>query len=203
MRKKTFAILLATAALLSLSCAKEPEGSISLSLNELKMDAGGGLVSLTVTTNFAWTANCGTTDVTMSTKKGEAGTTEVQVEIPGNPEEDSREILVKFNCENAKAVLTVSQSGAVFELITITHESGNFCAPVFEGAGFTGKVSWGDGKSDSFTSLSESLEHPYDSLGVYTVQVKVHDSDAFTLPSMDGVTEVNLTEFSLGMPEAQ
>lgn len=191
---KRLLIILSAAALL-VSCAKEPVGELSISQESVSLDSAGGEIRLNVTSNFNWTGNCGTSDVVMSTKVGEAGTTEVVVTVPGNPAEEERTIEVKFNCAQAKAMLTITQTGSVFSTVIISHSATVFTAPLFEGNGFTGTVLWGDGKSDDISAGVDVPVHEYTKPDAYEVEVKIHDTSSFSLESMEGVTCVNLGEF--------
>lgn len=188
-------LLILTAAVLLVSCAKEPVGELSISQESVSLGSSGGEIRLNVTSNFGWTGNCGTSDIMMSTKVGEAGTTEVLVTVPGNPGEEERTIEVKFNCQQAKAMLTITQSGSVFSTVVITHISSYFTAPLFEGNGFTGSVLWGDGKSDDISAYVETPAHEYTKPDTYEVEIKVHDTESFTINSMEGVKSIDLGRF--------
>ena len=94
------------------SCLKEPQAEISLSAQSAGLDSGGGKLELTVTASHSWTCNTGTSDIVFSSKKGDAGSTQITIEVPGNPREEERTIEVKFNCESAKTVLTIVQTGS-------------------------------------------------------------------------------------------
>lgn len=191
---KKLLVILAAVAMLA-SCAQEPVGELSLSQESVSMDSSGGEIRLNVTSNFSWTGNCGTSDIVMSSKAGEAGTTEVVVTVPGNPGEEERTIEVKFNCEQAKAKLTITQAGSVFSTVVIKHSASVFTAPLFVGSGFTGNIRWGDGKSDDFSASGEPPVHEYAKSDAYEVEVKVHDTSSFTLGSMEGVSSINLEQF--------
>ena len=177
------------------SCAKEPTGEITLSTDHVDMTAAGGEIKLTVNANFPWTGNCGTSDVVMSTKTGDTGQTDMTVLVPGNPESSERTIEVKFNCGNAKAKLTIVQNGSEFKFLTLSHTNDSFGLPLFEGTGFTGTVTWGDGASDTFSAFSEIPIHTYEKAEDHLVEIKVHDTGGFTVVSMQGVKSVDISGF--------
>jgi len=179
----------------SLSCEQEPHGTLSLSEESSVFGADGGLLRVTVTASHNWTCNTGTEGMIFTTKKGEAGSTAIEISVPGNPSEEDRSIVVKFNCEDAKATLEIKQYGAVFDTLFIHHSSRELDAPLFEGSGFTGTVIWGDGSSDEFSPSIPAPLHNYSSADSTVITVKVHDSDAFILPSMSRVSKIDLKKF--------
>lgn len=187
-----FSIFLIFAAV---SCQQEPQGELKLSTEEETMGSDGGVINLTVESNYRWTCNSGTKDIIISQKSGDAGTTGITVTVPGNPGEAARSIEVKFNCENAKAVLNVSQAGSRFDTLTVMHSSYYFPAISFDGTGFTGKINWGDGESGDFSYYSPMPSHEYSRASDYTVTVTTHDTEGFFLETMKGVSKIDLTKF--------
>ena len=194
MKRTALTILLFLAALLT-ACQSEPKGEISLSNESARFDSGGGTVEFSVTANYNWTCNSGTPDLVYSTRTGQAGSTTMTVSVPGNPDAEERTIEIKFNCEDAKAVLTIIQEGSVFTVLKITHDAKEFDVPCFIGTGFGGTADWGDGQTDIFSSVSELPSHEYKEEKTHEVTISVHDSEAFTLQKMSGVKKIDLTQF--------
>ena len=55
-----------------------------------------------------------------------------------------------------------------------------------------GKVLWGDGAEESYSS---SLTHSYASAGSYTVTIKFTGSNAFEVATIAGIKEIDMTDF--------
>jgi len=194
MKTITIASILAALAVLS-ACESEPQGELTLSTTSENMSSAGGEIRLKVTSNFRWTCNTGTENISFSSKSGDAGTSEILIGIPGNPSSDKRDILIKFNCENKREVLTVAQEGAVFRIISIEHSALLFSAPSFSGTGWSGTVNWGDNSSDEISPTTVLPIHSYKTQDKYTVTVNVHDSDEITLVSLGSVSKIDLSSF--------
>lgn len=194
-RVLTFAAIIA----MLMACEREPQGELTLSQESVSFDSGGGVIELTVDANENWTCNTGASDLIFSTKKGEAGSTGMTITVPGNPTEEGRSMEVKFNCGNAKAVLTIDQGGSVFVSVSILHNAQTFTIPRFDGTKYTGTVDWGDDKNEKFSGIQKDTliipSHEYPNVEDHNVTIQIHDADSFTLESMGGVKKIDLTKF--------
>ena len=113
MRKFT-ALLLATAALLALSC-KEPAAVTPelklLSPEEVSMTREGGETFVKFETNVAWTASVNQTKwATISKTAGGAGSSSIRVTLLMNGSEDERNCEVTIKAEDKIAVVKIRQS---------------------------------------------------------------------------------------------
>ena len=75
---------------------------------------------------------------------------------------------------------------------SIKHENASFHAPSIECDGVVGKIAWGDGAEDKYSSW---LIHTYESAGPHTVTIKLSGGNSFELSSLAGVSEIDIAKF--------
>lgn len=111
------------------------------------------------------------------------------------PQSTSKEIDVLRNTIQPMGDFSVSVSDDVWQTLKICHTSKNFQAPFLSGSSssISGYYFWGD---DSFSLLRSDYIYVYeDQEASHTITVKVRGANAVRLPSCDGVTELDLTNF--------
>ena len=92
---------------------QQPDPVLSFSTgNSLTVGHEGGRLSLTVTSNVAWTASTEAADVTITPASGEAGETAVVISVAENKLEEARETRVTFSYAGKTAVITIAQEAA-------------------------------------------------------------------------------------------
>lgn len=91
----------------------DPDPELTLSPSgTLSIGHEGGRLSLTVTSNVAWTASVEAADVTVTPASGDAGETTVVISVAENKVEKARETSVTFSYAGKTAVVTIAQEAA-------------------------------------------------------------------------------------------
>lgn len=124
---------------------------------------------------------------------------EVPVTFVVAPREDDsyehRQAEISFVAGDIEQTVTVIQYGRQDpSVLRIAHTAAEFAVPLLDGLNFLyGTVSWGDGQSEEY---GEDLVHVYENQDrSYTVVLDAPGAEKFTLGTLTGVTDLDLSEF--------
>ena len=176
---------------LLLSCQKE-EPSITFDVYQLEMDDSGGSQTVSLTTNYSWTATASDPWLQLSPASGDRGTTTLTIRAEANNQSTTRKGTVTVTCRELIRGLTVSQIPQLSQTLVIKHTNNVFPLPSFTGSSMVGIVKWGDGSEETYNS---SLKHTYSSAGNHTVEINAVGAYSFKLESVAGVTEIDFGKF--------
>ncbi len=170
----------------------EPDPSLQVGSSSIDLGAEGGSQSVTLTANYDWSAKTTDSWLQVSPVSGQKGSASLTISADANNTGKARKGTVTVVCRSVNRTISVSQPANLAQSLVITHENTLFSIPVISGSGVTGKVSWGDGAEETYTT---SLSHTYSSSGSHTVTIKLNGGTAFDLASIAGVKEIDVTEF--------
>ena len=110
--KKLFLIATVLVAALAVSCKKEvPVDSVTITSDAPGVvSVEGGVVSITINSNVAWTAKASESWITLSPASGQAGNVTVKASVLKNDTTDDRSAIVTFTAGTASSSVTVKQS---------------------------------------------------------------------------------------------
>ncbi len=110
--KKLFLIATVLVAALAVSCKKEvPVDSVTITSDAPGVvSVEGGVVSITINSNVAWTAKASESWITLSPASGQAGIVTVKASVLKNDTTDDRSAVVTFTAGTASSSVTVKQS---------------------------------------------------------------------------------------------
>ena len=187
-------IIICLAALLTpvlISCAPE-EPTIDFSdSTTFAAPADGGSQSVSFITNYNWEASASDPWIQVSPASGKKGNASVTIKVIANDTGKARKGGVTITSQSLTKSITVNQAANLNQTLVIKHSNSTFAVPAITGS-VTGKVSWGDGSEENYSS---NLKHSYSSGSSHTVTVKLNGGTGFDLSSLAGVTEIDVTEF--------
>jgi len=171
----------------------QPENpSLQVSASTLDVSAEGGSQTVNLTSNYEWTAKASDSWIQVSPASGGKGSASLTIKADANNTGKARKGSVLLTCHSvSKVTITVNQAANLSQSLVIKHDNPSFAIPVISGSGVTGKVNWGDGAEENYSS---SLNHTYSSSGSHTVTIKLNGGTSFDL-KLTGVSEVDVTEF--------
>ena len=110
--KKLLLIATVLVAALAVSCKKEvPVDSVTITSDAPGVvSVEGGVVSITINSNVAWTAKASESWITLSPASGQAGNVTVKASVLKNDTTDERSAVVTFTAGTASSSVTVKQS---------------------------------------------------------------------------------------------
>ena len=174
-----------------LSCDRE-EPSVDFSVASLTLKAAGGSETVSLTTNYPWTATASDPWIQVSPTSGKKGTTSLSIRVDANDKSTVRKGSVTINCHDLTRSVSITQQPDLPQQLIIKHGNGSFTAPVFTGSSVTGTVKWGDGAEDAWR---KGLSHTYSSPGTYMVETFTAGAISFKVESLTGVAEIDFQKF--------
>lgn len=87
---------------------------------------------------------------------------------------------------------TEAEAPAPYSMLSMKINGQSSLAPVIFGASPYGYIYWGDGQQEPYT---EGAAHGYERSGSYTVKLDLWNASKATLPSLEGVEEVDFSKF--------
>lgn len=196
MMKKTIfglmVLLAAFVAALAVSC--ELEVVLSLSESEFAVDFKDSKITVTVNSNYPWTAVSSQGWITLAVDSGEAGSKVLIAEIDQNDTDAERSGTITVTCKDIRKTITVRQAKdvTVYSILSIEHSCLNWTIPSFSGSSVSGTVDWGDGGSNPY---SAGLSHSYTSPKDYTVNFRLAGAESVEIPEMEGISYVDFSQF--------
>ena len=189
-------MMLAFSVLLSLllfSCQRE-EPEMSFDATSFDLPAEGGTVTVSLTTNYGWTATTSDPWIVVTPTSAKKGTTSVRIQVAANDRSTARKGTVSFDCHEMIRGVGISQMPNFDQELLIKHNLGSFTVPSFTGSSFAGTVNWGDGSEESY---KYDLKHDYSvgSAAQYTVDIKCTGGYSFSLKSVAGISEIDFQNF--------
>jgi hypothetical protein len=188
--KKHILLLLVFTAFIA-SCEKE-EPELMLSATQASVLAEGETVTVSVTSNYPWSASAGANWITVSPLSGNPGTTNVTMRVEKNTEHTSRIASVSFTCESVKRSFSVSQSQPLFQQLTIVHKATTFTVPSIIGNGMKALVDFGEGEKKDYEN---GLTWTYSASGTHRVVIECAGGRSFAMETVAGVSEIDLSSF--------
>ena len=187
---KRYISLLFVCVLALASCQKE-DPEMTLSTVQITMLAEGGSASVSVTTNYKWTA---TADpwITISPSSGDKGSTTVTVSIAANTGSSIRKGAINFVCQDLTRSVSVSQAQPLNQRLTITHNLSSFVVPTINGNGMTGRVDFGEGEKQNYAA---GLKWNYSAAGTHKVVIESAGGTSFAMESVAGVSAIDMSGF--------
>lgn len=177
----------------SLSISQQANPSIGYEgATTIEIDALGGSQTLSFSANYDWTAKASDAWIKVEPVSGNKGSFTLTVSAEVNNSGKDREGSVIVSCSTASTTIKVVQRANLNQSLSIMHENSSFRVPSFTGSGVIGKVSWGDGAEDTYSS---SLVHSYAVSGSHTVTVKLCGGTGFDVASITGITSIDLSDF--------
>ena len=90
---------------------------------------------------------------------------------------------------------TIATDNSSWDIIEVEHTSDTFTSPVFSGGtSLTGFIYWGDGSQTVLGNAPEEYVY-WDNQPSHTVLLKTEGASAVEFPSMEGITEINFSNF--------
>ena len=187
---KRYIALFVVCALALCACQHE-DPELTLSTGQVTMLAEGGSSTVTVSSNYKWTASADPW-ITISPSSGEKGTATVSIQVAANTGSSNRKGAVTFVCESLTRSVTVSQAQAFNQRLTITHNLSTFVVPTLNGNGLTGRVDFGEGEKQSYAA---GLKWNYSAGGTHKVVIESAGGTSLSMESIDGVSAIDLSAF--------
>ena len=157
------------------------------------LEAEGTSFTLNFTSPSDWVATSSQAWCTISPSSGVAGQASLNVQVEENLTSSPREATITFTAGSLTESVLLSQSthdGASF--IRITHSSTQFPTPLLSGSSPIATIHWGDGNQDKYDA---SLVHDYTQDETHHLTLVVYDATQVEIPTLDRVTEIDLSEF--------
>ena len=173
------------------ACEQE-DPELTLSSNQESVSADGGSVSVSVTSNYAWSAVPGASWITVSPLSGNPGTTTVVLQVAKNTEHANRIASVTFTCADLKRMFSVAQSQPMFQQLAIVHHAATFTVPFINGVGMNAVVDFGEGEKKSY---EKGLTWTYSAAGSHRVVIDCAGAFSMSMENIAGVTEIDLSAF--------
>lgn len=173
------------------SCEKE-DPSITFDMTSLEVMASGGSQTVSLTTNYDWTATASDPWIQVSPASGSKGTTSLTIRVDASDKSTSRKGSVNVTCRDLVRGVNINQMPSLSQTLIIKHTKASFQVPSFTGSSYSGLVKWGDGLEEKYSS---TLTHTYTSAGSHTVEINVAGAYSFKLESVTGVTEIDFLQF--------
>lgn len=158
----------------------------------VEIPADGGSKTVSVSANHEWTAKASDSWINIEPTSGSGGSINLKISAEANTTGKAREGTVTVTCNSANLSYKVTQQPAMTQQLVIKHEGSTFRIPTITGNNLLGKVLWGDGAEETYSS---SLTHDYSSSGSHTITVKLSGATSFEIASITGITEIDVTEF--------
>ena len=193
MRKLQLLNLVLAACLLSVlfACERE-EPSIALDNSTLELSEKGGSLTLSVTTNYDWTASTSDPWLRVSPTSGKKGSFTLTIQADANDRTTQRKATLTVSCRDLDRRLSVVQLPSLDQRLQVIHTNARMTAPLLVGSSLVGKINWGDGAEESYKA---NLTHDYATTGNHTLQIQSAGAITFTLESLAGVTSVDMQQF--------
>lgn len=155
------------------------ELEVTMNVNELKLE-----------TNVGWIHFSANSSRAMETRK-------IAVEIDENSNTSSREGFIVVALVNAtedeyQRIRIVQEGKLLKGIVSIVHTNWEMMVPVLTGENLSGTVNWGDGNKDDY---KPDLVHQYTEGKEYTLVLDHVGAQSIKIPSLEGVTEIDLSEF--------
>lgn len=173
------------------SCQTE-DPSIEFDVTSLDMKSAGGSQTVSITTNYDWTATSSDPWLQVSPSSGKKGAASLTIRADVNDRSTARKGSVTITCRDLTRSVTVTQQPDLPQSLLIKHGNDSFKVPVFTGSSVSGTVLWGDGAEETYRS---GLSHKYASAGSYTMEIKSAGAISFKVESVAGVTEIDFQKF--------
>lgn len=81
-----------------------------------------------------------------------------------------------------------------YSVVTIEHTGNSFGFLELTGSKLSGNIQWGDGKSEMFAGKN-TPSHIYQTAEKRIVIIKVQQTDGIILPSIEGISRIDLSDF--------
>ena len=185
-------LIFSLVAVLGLMACEREDPSVNFDNTKVEFPSQGGSQTVSVTTNYAWTATTSDPWLSVSPSSGDKGSATITVKAQANDRTTARKGSVTITCRDLTRSITVSQLPALDQSLVIKHTLGSFVLPTFTGSSMVGQVNWGDGAEETY---SNGLKHDYASAGSHTVEIKTAGAYSFKLESVAGVTELDFGNF--------
>ena len=169
----------------------DPDPTLQVSVSSIDVAAEGDSQTVNLSANFDWTAKASDSWIQVSPASGSKGNASLTIRIEPNTSGQARKASVSVSCRTLTRTISISQAANLTQALVIKHENASFRIPVISGSGLTGKVNWGDGAEEAY---STSLSHNYSAAGSHTVTLRLSGGTAFEM-SLAGVTEIDVTDF--------
>ena len=177
--------------LLFSACEKE-EPELNIDKGQENIPAEGGSLTVTVSSNYGWTASSADPWITVNPTSGQKGTATVSVSVAANSGSMSRRGSVTFTCEGLTRSVSISQAQPLNQKLTIVHSASVFTVPTINGNGMTAKVNFGEGTTQSYVA---GAKWTYSSTGSHKVVIESAGGTSFTMETVAGVSEIDMSEF--------
>lgn len=112
--------------------------------------------------------------------------------VDANMDSAEREGHILVTKGDIKQVITVSQKGHKSQVLSITHKLKSFQIPLLTGTITDAKINWGDGAEDSY---KKDVQHEYETEGNHTVTIVVDGADGMAMKSIEGIVDIDLSQF--------
>ncbi|WP_418211535.1 hypothetical protein ACNOHN_07285 [Bacteroides zhangwenhongii] len=102
-----------------------------------------------------------------------------------------------YSCSGGEDILQEGPEEDSFKdycLVTIEHNSKSFGFLEFTGSKLSGNIQWGDDKSEMFAGKN-TPSHVYQTAEEHIVIIKVQQADGIMLPSIEGISRIDLSDF--------
>ncbi|MBQ6299448.1 MAG: BACON domain-containing protein [Bacteroidales bacterium] len=185
-------LILSLAAVLGMMACEREDPSVDFDNTKVEFPSQGGTKSVSVTTNYSWTATASDPWLSVSPASGDKGNANITVTAQANDRSTSRKGSVTITCRDLTRSITVTQLPSFDQVLVIKHTLGDFVLPSFTGSSMAGQVNWGDGAEETYSS---GLKHSYTTAGSHTVEIKTAGAFSFKLESVAGVTELDFGNF--------
>lgn len=176
----------------SVSVSQEDDTSLTGDGAAIEIPAEGGSKTVTLSANHDWSAKASDTWIKVEPASGSGGSISLKISAEANDTGKAREGSVTVSCNSLNVSYKVSQQPNLSQQLVIKHENPSFTVPNILGSGLLGKVLWGDGTEEAYSS---SLKHTYSSSGSHTLTIKFVGGTGFELGAITGITEIDVTEF--------
>ena len=176
---------------LFLACQRE-DPEVSFSVTTVDMPYSGGSQTVSLTTNYDWTATTSDPWLQVTPASGKKGSASLTLRADANDKGTSRKATVTITCRDLTRGVTVTQMPNFTQSLVIKHTNASFPVPSFTGSSLSGVVKWGDGTEEKYSS---SLTHTYAAAGNHTVEIDLSGAYSFKLASVAGVTEIDFQGF--------
>lgn len=184
-------VLAAVLLPLCLSCQRE-DPEIVFDNTQFEIPSGGGSQTITITTNYAWTATTSDPWLQVSPASGNKGTSTLTIRAEANDKSTTRKGNVTITCRDMVRGVSISQLPKLDQSLFIRHTNASFAAPSFTGSSMAGTVKWGDGSEETY---KKDMTHTYSAAGNHTVEINATGAYSFKLESVAGVTEIDFEKF--------
>jgi len=176
---------------LVLSACQKEDPELTLSIGQVSFSAEGGSSSVTVSSNYNWTA-AGDPWITISPSSAKKGVCTVNLTVGENTVSSLRKGGVTFSCDGLTRTITVTQAQTLNQRLTITHSLSTFMVPNLSGNGLSAVVDFGEGQKQNY---SAGLKWNYQSSGSHRVVIESAGSTSFSMESIAGVSAIDMSGY--------